>query len=383
MKFQCKRDKLKNAVARVEKVVSKQTTLPILSNILIKTEKGQLLLMATNLELAVKIKVSAKIDQEGSTTIPPRILSGFLNNIKDEVISCELLDGKFYIKSENHSIQIKTLSTKDFPIIPEIPEEPFLRIKATNLIKAISGVNISVARNDTRQELNGIYIDFKKEEIIMASTDSFRLSEVRVPIIKKSTNSKYFDYIENNGNIIVPIGFINEIQQLSGDEEVGLFVNENQIFLDGNYIQIVSQLVDGHYPDYKQIIPTDCDNQIYLDKDDLLEAVKIASLVTNSQNGEIKLSKNKNDKFITVTAQSVDLGENVSTVNILKNSEAEFEIFFNHRYLIEGLSCPLFVSDKIKMEFKEGKSPVLFKGVDDNFKEFSEFLYMVMPIIKE
>jgi DNA polymerase-3 subunit beta len=381
MKFTCKKNKLKNAISKIERVVSKQTTLPILGNILIKTEKGQLILMATNLEIAIKIYISAKIEDEGSITIPPRILSGFLNNIKDDVVKSEVIDDKFFIKSENHNIQIKTLNAKDFPIIPEMPESYYFKIKTENIIKAVNSVNISVAHKDTRQELNGVYAEFQKEELILASTDSFRLTEIKVPLIKKSISDEYNNFIEKENNVILPIGIITEIQQLSPDGEVDIFVNENQIFINTENIQITSQLINGHYPDYKQIIPIDCDIKIKLNKNELLDAIKIAALVTNSQNGEIKISKNKEDEFITITAQSVDLGENVSTVKIEKNNN-EFEIYFNHRYLIEGLNSVLFNNDIIQIEFKQEKSPALFRNIY-NGKTVKSFVYMIMPIIKD
>ena len=381
MKFTCKKDKLRDGITKIERVVSKQTTLPILGNILIKSYKGQLLLMATNLELAIKVNIGAKIEEEGLVTLPPRVLNGFLNNIKDEIIDCALKDDKFYIKSKNHNIQIKTLNAKDFPIIPEMSEDFYFKIKSNNLIKAVKGVNISVAHKDTRQELNGVYIKFSKEELVLASTDSFRLTEVKVPIVKNSISKKYLDYIEGESNIIVPIDIINEMQQLSPDKELEFFVNENQIFINTSDIQITSQLINGHYPDYKQIIPSECDIKLIVNKNELLTAIKIASLVTSNQNGEIKVFKEKDDNCITITSQSVDLGENISTVKIEKNNSV-FEIYFNHRYLIEGLNCSLFITDNILMEFKKEKSPVLFKSINKG-TVVDNFVYMVMPIIKD
>ncbi len=380
MKFTCKKNKLKEGISKIERVVSKQTTLPVLGNILIKSHKGQLLLMATNLELAIKVSISAKIEEDGSVTLPPRILSGFLNNIKDDVINCEVKDEKFYINSENHNIQIKTLSAKDFPIIPEMPEDRYFKIKSNNLIKAINAVNISVAHKDTRQELNGVFILFNKDLLTLASTDSFRLSEIKVPIIKDSITDKYIDYIENNTGIIIPINIVVEIQQLPLDDELDVYITENQIFINTNNIQLTSQLINGHYPDYKQIIPVDCENKIILNKNKLLEAVKVASLVTNNQNGEVKISKRKDDDFITIIAQSVDLGENVSTVKI-ESSNIKFETYFNHRYIIEGLNCALFLGENISMEFKQEKSPVVFKAINKGIV-VDDFTYMIMPIIK-
>ena len=382
MKFTCKKDKLKNAISKIERIVSKQTSLPVLSNILIKTEKGRLVLMATNLEIAIKVFINAKVEEEGEVTVPPRILSGFLNNIKDDIVNSEVIDDKFYIKSENHNIQIKTLNSKDFPIIPEMSEEYYFQIKAVNLIKAIGGVSVSVAVKDTRQEMNGICVKFEDDKLILASTDSFRLMEINLPILKDSVNDKYKEFLEKTREIIMPGGIIPEIQQFNPENNISIYVDENQIFFNDDGMQVTSQLINGRYPDYKQIIPTDCQIKVEFNKDEFLDAVKIASLVTNNQNGEVKISKTKDEEFLTITAQSVDLGENISTVNIENGKESEFEIYFNHRYLIEGINSGLFAnSDKILMKFEKEKSPVLFKAINKG-EEVDSFLYMVMPIIK-
>ncbi len=381
MKFTCKTDKLKKAVSRVERVVSKQTTLPILGNILIKTEKGQLVLVATNLEVAIKVFISAKIEEEGSITIPPRVLSIFLNNIREEVVDVNVEDGKFYIKSENHNTQIKTLEAKDFPIIPEMPEKYFFKMKMKNVIKAVNGVNISIAHKDTRQELNGVNVKFKKKSLILASTDSFRLMELKVPITGDSVGDDYFKYIDENNSIILPITVLTELQQMDDDSEVAVFIGDNQIFFDLNDVHITSQLLSGHYPDYKQIIPTDCDIKIKLNKNEFLEAIKITSSVTVSQNSEVRITKKEGDDYIVITAQSVDLGESVSKIKI-EDIDSDFDVYFNHRYLLEGLNSSLFENEEILMELKKEKSPVLFKSLYDG-KIVEDFLYMVMPIVKE
>ena len=380
MKFTCKKDKLKKAINKIERIVSKQITLPILSNILIKTGKGQLVLVATNLEIAIKVFVSAKIEKEGELTIPPRIMSGFLSNIKDEVVEGDLVNKELYLKSENHSVKIKTLDAKDFPIIPEAPDFYYFNLKTDEVIKAISGVNISLARKDTRQELNGIFLNFSKEYLTLVSTDSFRLTEVKVLINKKSINNDYLNFLEVNKGVIIPGGLISELQQLPTGSDLNIFLDENQIFLNTNNTQITAQLINGQYPDYKQIIPNEFDYEITVDKDELLEAIKITSLVISEANGEIEISKQRDDKFLTLRAKSADLGESTSKVKLQKNDNNQFKLYFNYRYLLEGLNSNLFNTQFIKIKFKEN-SPVLFRALVDK-KEDQTFLYLVMPITK-
>ena len=187
MKFTCKSNNLKEAIGKVERIVSKQTTLPILANILIKTENGRLIIGATNLEIAIRSYVGAKIESEGEITIPARILSGFLSSVKDDIIECELNGTEFLVNSENHKIKIKGMEASDFPIIPQVPNDYFLKINSSDFNKVIPGLLVSVAHNDTRQELNGVLIKFSLDEIVFASTDSFfRLSETTIKINPKS-----------------------------------------------------------------------------------------------------------------------------------------------------------------------------------------------------
>lgn len=382
MRFTCKTINLREAIAKVERIVSKQTTLPILGNILINTEKGRLLIASTNLEIAVKVYVGAKIEKEGRVTIPARILGGFLNTIKDEVVSGELNDLELKISSDNHKIKIKGIDAKDFPIIPNVEGKSFFSVPADDLIRVISGVLISVAHNDTRQELNGVLIKFKKEKLILASTDSFRLTELNIDIEKGSTTQEYKTYKEKNPTIIVPALALMELQRVvvSG-EQIEFTVNQNQLFISTNSTKIISRLINGNYPEYKQVLPKTFEIKVKLNKEEFIRAVKIASLVANSQNGEVQLKNSKDKKHIIIAAQSIDTGDNISKIPA-QIEGVDFSVLFNCRYLLEGLGGVLFDSDSVLLKLNQQKSPVILKSLNEEGKEDSSFSYVIMPIIK-
>ncbi len=377
MKFTCKTSKLKEAIFQVEKIVSKQTTLPVLKNILIEAEKSQLTISATNLEIAIKIVISAKIEKTGKITIPPKIIGGFLSAISDEVISGELEKSELIVESESHKMKIKGINANDFPIIPKNEEdEYFFKLNSQEFAQAISGVFISVAHNDTRQELNGIFFRLKKEQIIMASTDSFRLTEVKLPLNVENITEEYEVFREKNKTLILPIQALANLQRVE-DGEVFFFVKQKQVFIKYKNTLIVSRIINGDYPEYTQILPKKHEIEVRVKKDELINAIKIASLITEEQNGEVKI-ENENNEELTIISQSINTGDNLSKVKA-KISGPKFEVFFNHRYLLDGLNSGLFNEEDLVFKLNQHRSPVLFSVVSRE----DSFSYVIMPIIKD
>lgn len=379
MKFTCKTLNLRNAISKVERIVSKQTTLPILSNILLTTEKGRLVIAATNLEIAIKVYVGSKIEEKGKITIPARVLGGFLATISDEVVSGELKDTELMINSKNHKMKIKGINAKDFPIIPETPEEGFFTIDAGILSRAISSVLISVAHNDTRRELNGIFLKFNDDSITFASTDSFRLTEVNVNKLKIRSVDKYNKYKEKNNSVIVPFLALSELQRIVDEGDFSVVIDQNQLFLSTESTKIISRLIDGNYPEYKQVLPEKYDINVEADKKQLIDALKIASLVASNQNGEVQFTSSENSNELVLKTQSIDTGDNISRISA-KIVGPGFDVLFNCRYLLEGLNGVLFDEDKVELNLNKQKSPVLLKN-KTNDDELS-FSYVIMPIIK-
>ena len=374
----CKTKNLKEAVFQMEKIVSKQTTLPILGNILIEAQKSQLILSATNLEIAIQVTLGAKIEKEGKITIPPRILGGFLSTIKDETVSIELVKSELNLKSENHKINIKGIDASDFPIIPQRDSDKnFFELDGEVFSKAISGVLVSVAHNDTRQELNGVFMKLEEEQVILASTDSFRLTEVKIPLNKELVTEEYHLFRERNESLILPVQSLVEFHRVDA-ERVSFSVNQKQAFISTEGILVISRIINSNYPEYHQVLPKKNEISVKIDREKLLNAVKIASLVANNQNGEIKLKSLGEEKQIIVTAQSMDTGDNVSRVQA-EITGPDFEVFFNFRYLLDALNSDLFEGRELVIKLNQQKSPVIFSVPEK--EDF--FSYVIMPIIKD
>lgn len=381
MKFTCKTNNLKEAIGKVEKIVSKQITLPILANILLSSENGRLAVSATNLEIAIKTYLGAKIDEEGEITVPARILGGFLNNIKEEVVSGVLNGSDLEVKSESHRVKIRGLDAKDFPIIPEMPGTIFFKLAENKLKGAVSALLTSVAHNDTRQELNGIFVKMEPEQLILASTDSFRLSEVIIPLDKESVTEEYLKFMEKNPSIIIPALTLAELQRVMGEEQLSLVIEQSQLFIQNQGFKIISRLINGNYPEYRQILPKKYDISVKINRDELMDAVKIASLVANNQNGEVRISNSSDKKALLVAAQSMDTGDNLSKISA-EIDGPEFDVIFNCRYFLEGLNLSGLEANQVILKLNKEKSPVLIRTMDKDGQENEKMSYIVMPIIK-
>jgi DNA polymerase-3 subunit beta len=381
MKFSIKRDNFQKAISKVDRILAKNPSLPVLANILIKTEKNRLILASTNLEISIKTYVKAKIHKEGGLTIPVRVIQGFLNNIKDEVIDGEVnKKEEFIIRTEKHQIKIKGMNQEDYPIIPENPKKSYIKINSEELNQNLSNVLISVAHNNTRQELNGINVNFFKDKLVLASTDGYRLSEIKIKLDKNKINEEYFVFIENNPSIIIPALTLSEIQKNLTEGEVEFMIKHGQLFIGDNSTKIISKLINGNYIDYQQILPKKYSIEIKINKEELLKALKISSLVSRDNNGEIEIKNSKNNQSLEVVSFSSETGENYSQVSA-DISGGDFKILFNCNYLIDGLNV---INEKqVVIKLNQEKSPALLKGLSEKEKENNDFSYIIMPIIKD
>jgi len=381
MKFNCKTQNLKFAINKTERIVSKQTSLPILGNVLIETVQGRLKIAATNLEIAIETLIGAKIEEEGKITLSAKILSGFLQNIPDETIIGEVKGNDLIIKSQKHQLKIRGMAADDFPIIPQVPAQPFFEMTADELNKKVAGILVSVANNDTRQELNGVFVEFLEDKIVLAATDSFRLTEAKIPI-KVINKEEYQLFIKNTPSIIVPASFFRELIRLGEEEEsFSITVEQNQIFAGGNADKLTSRLINGNYPEYKQILPAEYEINVITGKEELMRAIKITSLVIDSQNGEVRIKSEKSKQNLLISSESIDRGGNLSKV-AAKVSGPDFEVVFNCRYLIDGLNVIGNYADKVLLKLNKEKSPMLIRGKDEK-TERKDLSYVVMPIIKD
>ena len=381
MKFNCKTIHLKNALLKTERIISKQITLPVLGNILLSVERGMLVVSSTNLEMAIKIYLGGKIEEEGQITVPARILSGFLSTIEDEVIEGEVEGEDLTVKTKKHQLKIKGMDAKEFPIIPAVSGEYFFKMEAERINLFLSNIMISVARNDTRQELNGVLLRFFEDSLIFASTDSFRLSEVKIKLDKKNITEEYLIFIRSNPSVIIPAMALMELQKVFEKGEIEFKVDQNQFFIQNKEGKIVSRLINGNYPEYQQILPEKYETVVKVNKNELLSALKIALLVAGSQNGEVNIKSKEDKKGIVLISQSMDSGENVSEI-AGEVAGGEFNMLFNCRYFLEGLGGLFSDKKEVLIKINKKNTPVCLKGLDAQNQEKKKLSKVKMPFVK-
>ncbi len=386
MKLICNQEKFKKSILNLERVVSKQNTLPILNNILFETEKGSLKLSATNLEIGVIIKLSAKIEKEGKITIPAKLIGNFIANLppsEEDNLNLEVIEQNLKIKSGHSRAVIKGLPADDFPLIPQKTADFLINLPKFVFKKAINKVIPCVGFNETRQELTGVNVIFHPQELFLAATDSFRLAESRLKLGTGNVNKEIYEvFIKAKNNIIIPSATLLELARIIQNEtEEGMIritIENSQIFFDLESIKIVSRLINGKYPEYKNIIPKEFKTIIKGEKELLQGVIKMASVFTSGRSGEIKIKAESEKQQVVFEAKSVEVGENFSELSLEIQGPSQ-EIIFNSKYLLEGLNT--LNTLRVTLLINSGSSPAALQEIgEEKEAPVSDYIYIIMPI---
>jgi len=373
MKLTILQEKLKEGLSIVEKISLKSLTLPILNNILISAEKNFLNLSSTDLEIGINWWSLSKIEEEGKITIPSKLFSNFINLLPNKKINIKTKNNDILIECENYFTQIKGLSSDEFPIIPNIKKNEFISLKSSIFCQSLNQIVDIPLLSNSRPEISGIYFLFQKNAITMVSTDSFRLGEKKI-IFKNEQK------LTNNYSLILPQKTAKEIINIfnTKDRDLNIYLSGNQIMFETlmtetNYpeIQVVSKLIEGEYPDYKEIIPLKYNTQIILNKDEFLNRLRISGLFTGKTN-EVKIKTNLNKNELEIFNQNKDIGEYNSKLPVKIMGE-NIEVCFNYKFLIDGISN--IKSSEIILELNGDDGPAILKPVGDD-----TYIYVVMPI---
>lgn len=383
MKLICTQDNFKKAIYQVERIVAKKNTLPILNNILFKAEKGYLTLLATNLEIGISVKMGAKIEKEGSITLPAQLISNFANNLPaGENITLEAKENKLKISGGQNKAIIKGMPADDFPLIPNKKNNNLLELSSSEFKEALLKVMPAISFNEVRQELTGINILFQEKNIFLAATDSFRLAECEIKLEDKNKNKEeYENFKAKKNSVIIPAKTLLELIRIipsNQEENIRIAIEESQIFFEINNTKIVSRLINGKYPEYKNIIPQDYKTKI-IGKQNLIQSIiKMASIFSKKGNNEITLKINSEKKKIFILSESPEVGENSSELNFSSTGPNQ-EVLFNAKYLLDGINT--ISTSQVVILLNSASTPVAIKAVDEKTSEIlNNFIYIVMPI---
>lgn len=365
MKISCTQENLNKGLAIVSHITGRNANLPILNNVLIKTEDKAIQLSTTDLEVGINCLVRGKIEEEGSLTVQAKLLSDYINLLPKEKIDLEVQGLNLSLTCQKTTTKIKGISSEEFPLIPKIEKEEVVTCKSGLLKKAIQQVVFTITPNEARPEISGVLMVFNKQ-LILVGTDSYRLAEKTIELEKSGIKDR---------KIIVPLKTLQELMRILPEEEtiVEICLSENQIlFTYNNEVDLISRIIDGQYPDYKQIIPTSHKTGVIIDVPEFIRTVKTASLFCRPGINNINLAFSKKDNELTTTVANSQLGENTSKIKADIEGEDNL-IIFNYRYLLEGLMN--LGSEEVLLEITNGDVPCLLKPVG---KE--DYFYIIMPV---
>lgn len=372
MHFISLQENLKKGLNIVGHVTAKNINLPILNNILIKVEGGNIELVSTNLEIGIVYALRGKIEDDGQFTVDSKLITEYVGLLSGgEKVKLEEKGGELLVECGNYKTKIKGESAKDFPLIPVIPKNSYYSCNSGELKKSLNSVVFSVSTSENRVELTGVLFSFNKDKLSLAATDSYRLAEKELVV-------NNFEITEDHA-VIVPAKTAQELLRvlsnidemaIDGSPDVKIYLTENQILFTVDSVSLISRLINGHYPDYKQIIPSKNQTEVVVERAELVRAVKAAALFSKTGVNDVALMFVKNK--IIISAFSGASGESQIEIGA-KISGSDNDITINYRYLVDGLNN--IEGSVVKIDILNNTTPCLLKPEKDN-----SYLYIVMPI---
>lgn len=361
MKFSVSKEKLLEGLQTVQNVVSTRTTLPILSNVLVQAEEGELRFTTTDLDLGIRSSIKLDVEKTGATTLPARRLASIVRELPSGEIHFDV-DAKnsATIRCGASYFKILGLPQDEFPQFPQFENARTFTISQKALKDGLKKTAYAISTDETRYVLNGILFSFKDNKLTLVATDGRRLAVVDIEMeFPRSQETE----------VIVPTKAITEIQRLlKEDGEVKLSVSENQLAFEIDGTLLVSKLIEGNYPNYRQVIPAETKERITIERAIFLEAVHRVSLLASDKSNSIKLNFAKNN--INITAETPDVGEAKESLPVQYKGR-EFTIAFNPEFLLAPLRN--LSEDEIFLDLIDEMSP----GV---IKTHGQFLYVLMPM---
>lgn len=365
MKITLLQDNLLEALRRVVYITDKNTTLPILKNILLRATENTITLISTNLELSIREIVRGKVEESGEITIPGRLFYEYIQLLPQEKVEITTEGQKALIQCKNFQTTILGMQADDFPLLPELPKGEEIVVNTKALREGITLVLFATAPDETRPEISGVLCSIQKGKMVLVATDSYRLAEKTIPLLQSSKEEM---------KVIFPARSMAELSRVisEGVGDVKLTLGESQAVATTEDFIFTTRLISGQYPDYQQVIPANHKTRATMSTAELMKAVKGASLFAPSGVNDIHLHFYPDKREMEITAASGQVGENRITVagEVLGDGNS---IVFNWRYLMEGL-------DRVKtkdvvIDLVNPTNPGVLRPKDE-----TGYTYLIMPI---
>ena len=362
MELTVTQENLSKALNAVGRVANGKTQLPILSNILLRTDGNRLLIAATNLEIAITEYIGAKITKPGAITIPAKLVAEFVGNLPNDTIEFKVVKDNLHIQSGSYKSIINGVIADEFPELPTINEDASVQynISVNDFKQAVNQTIVATSNDMARPVLTGVFWHSVEGMLYLAGTDGYRLAERRLVKTKSQVSA------------IIPSSTLQEVLRVLSDdsENIDILFDEMQVRFRIDNTEIISNLIDGNYPDYRQLIPATSANSAIVKKSDFSRIVKISGLFSRDSGGSLNISLK--DDAISIHSIASELGENTSKVEAAITGEGE--ITLNSRYLTEALN--VIDCEEVSFGFDGKMSPSLIHAVGKDV----DYYHIIMPL---
>ena len=366
MKISVIQENLARGLQVVSRAVSPRSTLPVLGNVLLRTEDAGLKLTATNLEIGVTYWVPAKVESDGAITVPARLFTDFVNSLPNERIDLELQEQTVEVRCGRYRAHLKGIDAEEFPAIPSAGERPTTRVSQKLLKEALSQVTFAAATDEARPILTGVLTRFSGDQLTLAAADNYRISVRTIQTM---------DPVEET-SIVVPARSYMELARILADSDdpidIVLAPARNQVVFHLEGVDIVSRLIEGQFPNYQQVMPASHTTRAVVERAQMLEAVRLAAFIASSSANVVKVTiPAENDGPMTVAA-AADVGDDQGMVEAAVEGDGT-TIAFNARYLGDVLQN--VEVDQIALELNGPLSPGVFRPVGSD-----DYVHVIMPV---
>jgi DNA polymerase-3 subunit beta len=378
MKVQVLQENLQRGLSIVGRAVAARSTLPITANVLLQTDRGRLKLAATDLDISISAWIGAKIDEEGATTVPSRLIGDFVSQLPPATVSIEVPGNGRQLRLEcaRNDSTINAMDSEDFPRIPELRDGVTLTFDPKQLRRAIERVEFAAATDDSRPVLTGVHVKTDGVRLTLAAADGFRLAVADITLAESPSEAV---------EIIVPSRALRELSRLIGEtnEQVEMRINpaRSQVLFAMTDVEMVAQLIQGTFPNYNQLIPAEYSTKAIVGVDEFKRETRIAAIFARDGSGIIRLQLAPGEGGgmpgqLTISARADEIGDNEGKVDARIEGDAS-KIAFNSRYLQDVLNV---LQGSVVLEMTSPSSQGVFRPVDENGVREEGYVHVVMPM---
>jgi DNA polymerase-3 subunit beta len=361
MKLQVTQENLNKALSSVARVANSRSTLPILSNVVLKTTGNRLSIAATNLDIAITHYIGSKISDKGSITVPARLMQEFVSSLPPGVINLELDAHKLHITTDQYQSIINGISAEEFPVMPAITKGTAWKLPSETLHATLSQIVFAASSDEARPVLTGIYLHDFEDTLYAVATDSYRLAE------RKLTGNKQV------AKLLIPATALQDLLRILSDssDDVQIQSDEQQVMFRVGDVELVTRLIDGDYPDYRKLIPAKFATTATVKRSELLNITKVSSLFARESAGSITVNVDEAKQTVSIHSIASQLGENTAATS--GKITGSGDITLNSRYLLDGLHA--FDGEDIEFCFNGKLEPSIL--TDPSSKDY---IHVIMPL---